>query len=740
MKKNLTVIIIFFLVSPCFAEEQSKWDGYIEFMGKPGTTRSVGQSDLFAPIRQDENDLTFFNIRGQLDNEDNSEYNLGIGHRHLFPEFILGAYGYYDHRFADSGNQFDQLTLGFDVLSHNFDFRINGYLPLTEIQQDSYKNVSTNMEQSQSISMIETIESQIVANSPTVTITQTTTEQTDTRITEVTSTSEIKEKILAGFDGEVGYRIPFSGLFEDTRIYAGGYHFIGNHEFDSVSGPRVRLESRIHDLPFLGNGSRLMLGVESQYDDPRGSQTFGLVQLRIPFDIIKDKKQNFDKLKGLQRRMVDPIVRDIDAVTSSSSRSTSSTSVTDTSETVVVEKEEMVDGLDLDGNKYTDYQVFTDQDAMETYFEGLSDGDKPLVVLGGTDWHFEEQFQSPGKGVTLAFAGKELKLTYTNPFTGTDENTNFTPEGSTPTLTFAEGPGSQNHAAVIVKPGDRLNGWDIDAYTYDQGIGMFEAGTAYITNSTVRNSESIVTSEGRNFIVQGDDVNLHIIDSISSGAVSAGLWATDGSHAFLDNVEIYNNSTGIFAGNLGSVSVKNSSVFQNTALGFLGSSSVKRVEIEDSKFYENGGAGIELYGPKSKHFDLTGVGEVYITDSHIYNNQQNAAAGYAQLSLLGLNKIEVKNTTISIFETTADKPAIEVNHDSRYDDPDSSVYASFDNVTIEALDGQMAVFVRGDATAEFTNSTLSGNCRIGDSTSVDKIMGTLIIDGTSFTDSGGLCP
>ena len=67
-----------------------KWKGYLEFLGKPGTARTLGQPDLFLPLLQDVNDMTFLNIRGQLqfDNTDNSETNIGLGHRHMFTDWI----------------------------------------------------------------------------------------------------------------------------------------------------------------------------------------------------------------------------------------------------------------------------------------------------------------------------------------------------------------------------------------------------------------------------------------------------------------------------------------------------------------------------------------------------------------------------------------------------------------------------------------------------------------------------
>ena len=108
-----------------------KWKGYLEFLGKPGTERSLGQPDLFLPFLQDSNDMTFLNVRGQLqfDNTDVHEYNIGLGHRHMFQEWIIGGYGYFDHRNTQFNNSYNQFTGGLELMSVDWAFRVNGYLP-----------------------------------------------------------------------------------------------------------------------------------------------------------------------------------------------------------------------------------------------------------------------------------------------------------------------------------------------------------------------------------------------------------------------------------------------------------------------------------------------------------------------------------------------------------------------------------------------------------------------------------
>ena len=62
------------------------------------------------------------------------------------------------------------------------------------------------------------------------------------------------------------------------------------------------------DLPALGNGSRLVVGGQYQYDDARGNQGIAYCGIRIALGQGR-------KLSGLQRRMVNPVVRDVDIIT-----------------------------------------------------------------------------------------------------------------------------------------------------------------------------------------------------------------------------------------------------------------------------------------------------------------------------------------------------------------------------------------------------------------------------------------
>ncbi len=487
----------------------NKWQGYIEFMGKPGTARSIGQSDLFVPLIQDENDMTFFNLRGQLDDGNNDEFNLGLGHRHMFKEWIIGGYGYYDRRFLESGNEFYQTTFGLEALSETWDFRANGYIP--ESEWSSSGNEGKPIGSSQIGSSSQSGASVVRGGLGQI------------NISIGNNSIAAFERSLPGFDLEAGVRLPierFTGLdlLEDTRLYVSGYHFMGSGDFESVTGPRLRLETRLHDIPGLGNGSRLLLGVETQYDEPRGNQTFGLVSVRIPFG--GGWTPNHPPLKGLERRMMEPVVRDIDVVTSTT--------------TVVSNTQELLPALGPNGDEYavaldvTQGESESDlefQTRITTLVGGLAFGDRESLVFvqgNSTDstlgW---SGFVAPAR-VTLVSAGSTVMLGYTSSINGVGK-VGYGLDGDPLTIEL-DSSSSCDNALMTMADDSRLHGWAINASGCTSGIGLTTAGDYFITSSTIFNAGS--GSDGENINLTNG--TLHV-DDLGLYGTNTGIRITGGT-------------------------------------------------------------------------------------------------------------------------------------------------------------------------------------------------------------------
>jgi hypothetical protein len=266
-----------FLSSPALAQ---KWGAHVDVEAKPGSKRNIGEADFFLPLMQDSSSLLFGNARLRVADHDNHEGNLGVGYRKMLDGWNLGGYGYFDRRKTSTGNKFNQVTLGAEALGRDWDFRANLYVP----QGDKVRDLGTSSTATASGGSI------------------------------LVSTSTLQEMALKGYDVEAGWRAPVWAAEADKqlRLYAGGYHFSDNGV--RVSGPRVRAELAMYEVPALWKGAQLMLGAEYQDDNARGGQGFVSVRLRIPLGSEKDsgRRMNFQ-----ERRMAAPVVRDVDVVTRS---------------------------------------------------------------------------------------------------------------------------------------------------------------------------------------------------------------------------------------------------------------------------------------------------------------------------------------------------------------------------------------------------------------------------------------
>ena len=122
-----------------------------------------------------------------------------------------------------------------------------------------------------------------------------------------------QERAYWGLDAEFEallYR--FRGNWDgEIRGYAAGFYFDNKAAgFPQFAGPRARLELRMYDLLALGVDSRLVFGAEYQWDNVRGNEITGSVNVRIPFGPGPGRRGI--KMNTLRRRMVAPIRRDID--------------------------------------------------------------------------------------------------------------------------------------------------------------------------------------------------------------------------------------------------------------------------------------------------------------------------------------------------------------------------------------------------------------------------------------------
>jgi hypothetical protein len=402
--------------------QEAKWQPWLEAGGMVGTDHSFGDVDMFIPVWQDQTSLLFGDLRGKFSTEPTQEGNFGLGYRtQIDPEWILGGYGYFDIQNSKNDNLFYQATLGLEALSVDWDFRLNGYIPINSGGQDASGG-----------------KGDLQINGNTIGITHDV------------------EKPLYGFDGEVGWRLPIfpADGDVDVRAFIGGYYF-ANSDVDTVAGPRGRLEVRLYDIDILGTQSRLTINGEIQWDQPRGTQAFGGLELRIPLGTVTGTPG--PKLSPLDRRMVDRVQRDVDIVTGtfqSDPKDVVVDELTVKTHTIVFAQEGAPD--DASGTKGDPISL----NSAVARAEALGNN-AIIVVEGGSSGIVVDQPLQLASGQALLGGGSHVPLS-----DGNGHSTNFNVPGARPTLLGTNvdanliqmASGSQNEVFGLNLAGDFSNG------------------------------------------------------------------------------------------------------------------------------------------------------------------------------------------------------------------------------------------------------------------------------------------
>ncbi len=260
------------------AQSSGRWNSYLDFEVRGGDREERSQSRTFIPIFQDDSSMLFGDIRMMYIEGGAWEGNFGLGHRQILSsQRVLGIYGFYDVRDTTDNNTFHQGSVGAELLDINWGLRANAYLPDTSAQLANGGNAFLQG-------------NQILVQGN-------------------------HERAYYGMDVEAEHILWRDDCTGDMEVWAaGGYFHFDNSatNFRHISGPRARVEARLYDLPVLGNDSRIVASGQYEYDDVRGSVSQGFLSVRIPLGCGGNCRP---KMNLLDRRMVTPIMRDIDIVT-----------------------------------------------------------------------------------------------------------------------------------------------------------------------------------------------------------------------------------------------------------------------------------------------------------------------------------------------------------------------------------------------------------------------------------------
>lgn len=207
----------------------------------------------------------FLDARGHVFNNGKWAANVGIGLRSIWKNFAYGINAYYDYRNV-SRFQSNQIGAGLEALGEFFDFRINGYLPISTTISSPYDTVFKNFSGNNVL------------------------------------LSQKFEFAMKGADAELGIHIAKSKNF-DFYTAAGPYYFIGEKS-DPTWGGKARIGGIYKDI--------LSLEISDSYDKTFHNKFQGQISLNFSFgprSVVKDKGHSCKTAEALNDRMLQPVGR-----------------------------------------------------------------------------------------------------------------------------------------------------------------------------------------------------------------------------------------------------------------------------------------------------------------------------------------------------------------------------------------------------------------------------------------------
>jgi hypothetical protein len=277
IKRKYIISLVFLLLTgfKISAEESKKWLPQIDLNIKYGNKRSLGRIGALGPIAQTSDMLSYVDFRFMADTRENQEGNFGLGQRWLNSKkgYITGVYGYFDRRFSNLGNKYNQLTFGIEYLSVTWDYRGNIYI----LENKTFTKKTYRSEAATYLNGYQKVEN--------------TTNYVQTQ----------KEVPLRGVDFEVGRSVP--GL-PNLRLYMGYYYYQGRASLTCIKGYQLRSAFNLNDY--------VSLQAEAKRDNVRKKNYYVGIEFRIPIGKESDKNRS---LTTIEKRMTEAPMRDVDIVT-----------------------------------------------------------------------------------------------------------------------------------------------------------------------------------------------------------------------------------------------------------------------------------------------------------------------------------------------------------------------------------------------------------------------------------------
>jgi hypothetical protein len=280
----LSILITLFLSASITAEELYR-QPRLNIEGITGDD-FIGQAGVLYPFRNTEDSLWFTDFRYRMSEDEVDEWNLGLGYRKKIDtaeNHIAGIYVFKDRR-EEYDHYWDMWTVGGEILTDKWDFRLNGYIT------DNDKVLAPGSAAGGSTLKVRP-EDQVLVYS---------------------SGSEVYYKSMNGLDMEIGKRFTETdSIFKNVGVYAKLFRFFES-DTATITGRQIRIDKQFGDRDKI----TWKIGAQWRDDNVRGSETEATFAVSIPFGKgeAAETAGEMSSEDILEARMTEQPERDLDVV------------------------------------------------------------------------------------------------------------------------------------------------------------------------------------------------------------------------------------------------------------------------------------------------------------------------------------------------------------------------------------------------------------------------------------------
>jgi opacity protein-like surface antigen len=285
MKKLLFILFLILAFAFSASAEDVERAARFNINGRTGDD-FIGQAGILYPIRSEENSLWYTDLRYRMSEDDVDEWNFGLGYRYKqdnAKNHIAGAYLFRDRR-EEYDHYWDMWTVGGEILTDQWDFRINGYIA------DNDKTLA-----------------------PDAVVGGNSVEVNNNRELVLVLGNEVYYTAMDGLDIEVGKRFTETdSIFKNVGVYAKLYRFFES-DTPTITGRQIRVDKKFGDI----NNINWSIGARWRDDNIRESETEATFAVSIPFGKGSAAGKDIKDVSPediIEARMTEQPERDLDVV------------------------------------------------------------------------------------------------------------------------------------------------------------------------------------------------------------------------------------------------------------------------------------------------------------------------------------------------------------------------------------------------------------------------------------------